>query len=48
MADPLPDAVLAAVFATTAEAEAAAKHFNCKGAHRMGDQWMPCREHPGP
>ncbi len=34
-----------AVFATKAEAEAAAKHFNCKGAHRMGNQWMPCASH---
>jgi hypothetical protein len=34
-----------AVFATRAEAEAAAKPFNCQGAHRMGDQWMPCASH---
>ncbi len=34
-----------AMFATKAEAEAAAKHFNCKGAHRMGNQWMPCASH---
>ena len=34
-----------AVFATRAEAEAAAKHFHCHGAHRMGDQWMPCASH---
>lgn len=34
-----------AVFATKAEAEAAAKHFNCTGAHRMGNQWMPCATH---
>lgn len=34
-----------AVFATKAEAEAAAKHFNCQGAHRMGHQWMPCASH---
>ena len=24
------------------EAEAMAKMFNCKGAHKMGDFWMPC------
>ncbi|MEA5389922.1 hypothetical protein VB738_01485 [Cyanobium gracile UHCC 0139] len=34
-----------AVFATKAEAEAAAKHFNCTGAHKMGNQWMPCSSH---
>jgi hypothetical protein len=34
-----------AVFATKAEAEAAAKHFHCKGAHKMGNQWMPCASH---
>lgn len=34
-----------AAFATKAEAEAAAKHFNCRGAHRMGNQWMPCASH---
>lgn len=34
-----------AVFATKAESEAAAKHFNCQGAHKMGTQWMPCASH---
>jgi hypothetical protein len=34
-----------AMFNTKAEAEAAAKHFNCKGAHKMGNQWMPCASH---
>lgn len=35
-----------AVYATKAEAEAAArKHFNCSGAHPMGQQWMPCAKH---
>ncbi|MEA5424874.1 DUF3721 domain-containing protein [Synechococcus sp. CCY9202] len=35
-----------AMYATQAEAEKAAKlHFNCTGAHRMGNQWMPCTEH---
>jgi hypothetical protein len=34
------------MYATKAEAEAAAKtHFNCTGAHQMGNQWMPCRTH---
>jgi hypothetical protein len=35
-----------AMYATKAEAEAAAKkHFNCTGAHQMGNQWMPCTTH---
>ena len=34
-----------AMFNTKAEAEAAAKQFNCKGAHKMGNQWMPCASH---
>ena len=35
------------LYATKAEAEAAAKQFNCTGAHAMGDKWMPCDHHPG-
>jgi hypothetical protein len=35
-----------ALYATQAEAEKAAKeHFHCTGAHRMGNQWMPCSKH---
>ena len=34
-----------ALFSTKAEAEAAAPDFNCKGAHKMGNQWMPCSAH---
>ncbi|MFN7899297.1 MAG: hypothetical protein ACK5N0_06465 [Synechococcaceae cyanobacterium] len=34
-----------AVYATQAEAEAAAARFGCTGAHRMGKQWMPCAQH---
>jgi len=34
-----------ALFETRAEAEKAAKDFNCTGAHKMGDQWMPCKNH---
>ncbi|MFM7314297.1 MAG: hypothetical protein ACKO0M_14240 [Cyanobium sp.] len=35
------------MFATQAEAEAAAPRFHCSGSHRMGDQWMPCAQHGG-
>jgi len=36
------------MYATQAEAEKAARlHFNCTGAHKMGDQWMPCAKHGG-
>lgn len=35
-----------ALYPTKAAAEKAAKlHFNCLGAHKMGDQWMPCASH---
>ena len=34
-----------AFFETKSEAEKAAKKFNCKGAHLMGDKWMPCYSH---
>ena len=35
-----------ALYRTQAEAEKAGKlHFNCSGAHKMGDQWMPCAKH---
>tara|TARA_B100000902_G_scaffold344441_1_gene349832 strand:- start:175 stop:432 length:258 start_codon:yes stop_codon:yes gene_type:complete len=33
------------LFETEIEAEKAAKNFNCTGAHRMGDKWMPCKSH---
>jgi hypothetical protein len=37
-----------ALYATRAEAETAAKlHFHCTGAHKMGNQWMPCADHSG-
>ena len=34
-----------ALFETKIEAEKAAKDFNCTGAHKMGDKWMPCKSH---
>ena len=34
-----------ALFNTRAEAKKAAKDFNCRGAHKMGDKWMPCKSH---
>ena len=33
------------LFESRAEAEKAAKDFNCTGAHQMGDKWMPCNSH---
>ena len=33
------------LFETKKEAEKAAKDFNCTGAHKMGDKWMPCTSH---
>ncbi len=38
-----------AFYPTQADAEKAAKlHFNCTGAHKMGNHWMPCAKHGGP
>ena len=34
-----------ALFNTRVEAEKAAENFNCTGAHKMGDKWMPCKNH---
>lgn len=35
-----------ALYPTQAQAEKAAKlHFHCTGAHKMGNQWMPCAKH---
>jgi len=34
-----------ALFDTKKEAENAAKDFNCRGAHQMGNKWMPCKSH---
>ena len=34
-----------ALFDSKSEAEKAAKNFNCTGAHKMGDLWMPCETH---
>ncbi len=33
------------LFETRAEAEKAAKDYNCTGAHKMEDKWMPCKSH---
>ena len=34
-----------ALFDTRREAKKAAKNFNCTGAHKMGNKWMPCSTH---
>ena len=39
------ESVTQSLFSTKAEAEKAAKDFNCTGAHKMGDKWMPCESH---
>ena len=33
------------LFKNKKEAEEMAKFLNCKGAHKMGDFWMPCNNH---
>ena len=32
------------IFPTKSAAKAAAKDLGCKGAHKMGDEWMVCRD----
>ncbi len=39
------EALKAANFDTRREALKAAKSFNCTGAHKMGNKWMPCATH---
>ncbi len=34
-----------ALFDTREEAAKAAKNFNCTGAHKMDNKWMPCKSH---
>ena len=33
------------LFKTKEEAEKAAANYGCKGAHKMGEKWMPCDNH---
>ena len=33
------------LFDTKEKAEKEAYKFGCKGAHQMGDKWMPCNMH---
>ena len=33
------------LFNTKLEAEKAASKYGCKGAHKMGNKWMPCKMH---
>ena len=33
------------VYPSAKEAEQKAKELGCKGAHKMGNHWMPCKEH---
>ncbi len=43
--EPINKKGVPALFNTKEEAEDAAKHFNCTGAHKMGEEWMPCKQH---
>ena len=39
------DTPMETMFPSRKAAQKAAKNFGCKGAHQMGDSWMPCKEH---
>ncbi len=42
---PQKDSGIKTIYNSKSEAENAAKNFNCSGAHKMGDKWMPCEKH---
>ena len=37
--------MMPSIFQTKEEAEKAAANYGCKGAHKMGEKWMPCDNH---
>ena len=37
--------IMSNLFDTKEEAEKAASKFECNGAHKMGNKWMPCKMH---
>ena len=37
--------MMPSIFQTKEDAEKAAANYGCKGAHKMGDKWMPCDNH---
>ena len=39
------DTPMETMYPSRKAAQKAAKNFGCKGAHQMGDYWMPCKEH---
>ena len=39
------DTPMKTMFPSRKAAQKAAKNFGCKGAHQMGDSWMPCKDH---
>ena len=39
------DSSMKTMFTSRKSALKAARNFGCKGAHQMGDSWMPCKEH---
>jgi hypothetical protein len=39
------DTPMETMFPSRKAAKKAAKNFGCKGAHQMGDSWMPCKQH---
>ena len=37
--------MMPSIFKTKEEAEKAAANYGCIGAHKMGEKWMPCKNH---
>ena len=41
------DNPIPALYDSKEQAERAAPKFGCKGSHKMGEKWMPCKKHGG-
>ena len=45
ISNPSEEYTISDLFKTKEEAEKAASKYGCMGAHKMGDNWMPCKMH---
>ena len=43
ISNPKKDNMISDLFSTKEQAENAASKYNCIGAHKMGNKWMPCK-----
>ncbi len=45
ISNPKKENIMSHLFKTKEEAEKAALKYGCIGAHKMGNKWMPCKNH---